>query len=197
MHSATEIGELFAEADGGSPEDAAYISRQVRNWQNLGFLVPEDRAGRGPKAAALFSSEAFFKARIFATLSELGFDAGRIRQVNEELRRTVPAPYDDKPASFKVNGGYSSAGVVADALRGIRAGERWCYEIRLVRRPDGRKTVESSVVWPDFPQESESDLLTLAKEVRLVGFKQNKPVLATVLLDLNALFAPLITVATD
>ncbi len=193
--TASEIGERLARADGLPREDVAYFTRQIRNWTNLGFLLPVGRQGRGPKAASVFPQEAIFRARIFATLTELGFDATRIRQISADLARGASGPFDELPPSFNVGGAYASSNVIVDALRGISAGERCRYEIRLVVDADGTKSLESGPTWPDYPQDTQDfGVRELARQAGLSGFKPPRRVLCTVTLDLNALFAPLMEV---
>ena len=179
--SISEISEQLARIDGLDEEAKAYLHRQIRNWANQGLIVPVGARGYGRTAAALFDETALGKCRIFSVLTDLGFDVSRLRQVNQDLRDSlVGSDWENRPASLKVDGGWTSNGVVADAMEGIRQGETWGFQITLVLDTNGRKRVAGRVTWPE----------TRASPIGSAAF--DSKILASVSLSLNDLLAPLL-----
>ena len=179
--SISEISEQLARIDGLDEETMAYLHRQIRNWANHGLIVPVGARGYGRTAAALFDGTALGKCRILSVLTDLGFDVSRLRQVNQDLGDfLVGTDWENRPASLKVDGGWTSNGVVADAMEGIRQGEIWGFQITLVLDANGRKRVASRVTWPQ----------NRALPIGSAAF--DSKILASVSLSLNDLLAPLL-----
>ncbi len=160
------------------PLPERYYARQIRTWVQLELLQPSARRGRGRTAAAEFQEHHLFEAQILNVLTEVGLSPQLLAQAMRVLRQpslglTIP---DDRPKSRAGVGMRVSHGFIKDAIQGVRDGEKWVFQLCIIRDEYGRTRITGAPVWC----RSEHILET------------GPAVIASIPLSMNALFAPLL-----
>lgn len=175
-----DIADRLAAKQPGSVE---FYSRQIRHFVQQGLLDPAAKRGTGRTAASVFTEQHVFEAQILSVLMELSFLPVQLRTIMGLMREPLSGfMAEDLPASMRdTHGNIHSHGFIADAIRGVSAGEDgWRFELRALRDPDGNMRMVGNPLFPG---------MEAAKTAR--DYPGAPFLIGAIVLSMNDLFKPI------
>lgn len=129
------MAAILARLDGLDADGVVEGNNRLKNLARKGYFRSIEDPNATATSARRYPLIELFRARILSDAVISGLTGEAVKKASEALSGRSFA-YPQAP-SAKAGRGYNYTNAFDDALRGIRAGERWTLEVRCEQSPSG------------------------------------------------------------